>query len=132
MYGWGESMNHDPRLQRIREAYLKMARDALYRPQAPEDGFGNIQLTRAELSDLGRLEREATAFAIGFLRQEDELTFRIGCSDFRTSCALVFVIEAARQLCTGPAGILVAEKLLAMARAELWQAQDNINKRRAP
>jgi hypothetical protein len=34
----------DPRLERFRQAYLAMACEAGYRPQAPSDGFGHIRL----------------------------------------------------------------------------------------
>jgi len=41
----------NPRLERFAEAYLAMAGQARYRPQAPGDGFGNILLTRKQCGD---------------------------------------------------------------------------------
>ncbi len=52
-------MSH-PRLERFAEAYLAMAGQARYRPQAPGDGFGNILLTRKqcrEAADCAQLLR---------------------------------------------------------------------------
>jgi hypothetical protein len=52
----------NPRLERFAEAYLAMAGQARYRPQAPGDGFGNILLTRKECGDVERqLHRECEA-----------------------------------------------------------------------
>jgi len=109
----------DPRLQRFREAYFKMAEIARYRPQAPEDGFGNIQLTLAELADAERLAREATDYAIRFLLEENTCEFHLGCSDFSTNKAFCWTIEAARQLAVGSTGNQTALTLLRMAAAEV-------------
>jgi hypothetical protein len=54
----------NPRLERFAEAYLEMAGQARYRPQAPGDGFGNILLTRKECGDVERLHREAVNYAL--------------------------------------------------------------------
>src|SRR5690348_10688293 len=67
------------KLVRFAQAYLTMARNG-YRPQAPSDGFGNIQLTRDELDEDGRLYREAVEYAANFCRHEDaDRKFWIGC-----------------------------------------------------
>jgi hypothetical protein len=52
----------NPRLERFAEAYLAMAGQARYRPQAPGDGFGNILLTQC--GDVERLHREAVNYAL--------------------------------------------------------------------
>jgi hypothetical protein len=109
----------DPRLRRFRAAYVEMVRTARYRPQAPEDGFGNILLTRAELEDQSRLEAEATSYAIRFLREEDSGSWHLGYSDFSTNRAFMWAIEAARQLATGTSGRATALKLLQMAATEI-------------
>jgi len=109
----------DPRLERFREAYFKMAELARYRPQAPDGGFGNIQLTLAELADAKRLAHEATEYAIRFLREENTCAFHLGCSDFSTNKAFCWTIEAARQLAVGATGNQVALTLLRMAAAEV-------------
>jgi hypothetical protein len=51
------------RYARYREAYLLMANEADYRPQAPSDGMGHILLSREQVADKDRLEQEATAYA---------------------------------------------------------------------
>src|SRR5262245_31327459 len=107
----------DPRWQRFREAYLLMARDARYRPQAPSDGLGNIMLSEKELADEARLELEASSYAIKFMKEEDDDEFFIGCSDFTTNRAFVWTIEAARLLASPD--IPRAIKLLEMAIDEI-------------
>ena len=102
---------------RIREAYLRMAKEANYRPAAPSDGFGNIQLTAEELHDPQKLEAEATEYADSLIRQENEYAFDIGTSNWETNRALAYAIEACRLLC-GAADEL-AVKLLSMAIVEI-------------
>src|SRR5713101_829886 len=68
------------KLLRFAQAYLMMAH-AQYRPAAPSDGFGNIQLTTDEYNDRERLYREAVQYAAAFNREEDDSRgFHIGCS----------------------------------------------------
>ena len=91
----------EPRASRYREAYLRMAKEADYRPQAPGDGMGHVSLTRKQLTDPELLQREATAYALRFNKEENEMTFAIGCSDFCTNRAFIWTIEAARALAGG-------------------------------
>jgi len=107
------------KLERFHQAYLAMAKQAKYRPQAPSDGCGNIQLTKEQCADKIRLNAEATAYALAFDREEDSLQFWIGCSNFSTNRAFVFAIEAARVLASDSDGNPVAQKLLEMAVAEI-------------
>jgi hypothetical protein len=65
--------------ERIKEAYLMMAKAANYRPYAPGDGHGHIQLTEDELQDSDRVHAEAKAYASGFSREADAGFFHIGC-----------------------------------------------------
>ena len=109
----------DPRLERFRDAYLQMASEANYRPQAPPDGWGNIQLELTELRDPNRLQAEARAYALRFSAEEDGAAFRIGTSDFRTNKAFVWSIEAARLLASGDMGRETALTLLKMATEEV-------------
>jgi len=90
-----------PRASRYREAYLLMAKEARYRPQAPGDGMGHISLTEKQLADPERLQREATAYALKFNKKENERAFWIGCSDFCTNRAFIWTIEAGRALAGG-------------------------------
>lgn len=112
----------DEQLMRFVEAYLMMATRANYRPGAPGDGCGNISLSADELADADRLRREAFKYALRFQKEEDGCEFRIGCSDFRTNRAFMFVIEAARQLASGASGNLTAIRLLKMAMQEIRDA----------
>ena len=104
--------------ERIRDAYLSMARSARYRPAAPGDGLGNVTLSAAELGDTATLAAEATDYAARFTAEQESLSFSIGCANYTTNRALVFVIEAARLLCSGIADH-VAAKLLRMALSEV-------------
>jgi len=96
---WMRQMKHfNPKLQCFYEAYLLMAEHARYRPAAPSDGLGNIQLTLAQVHDKHRLQEQAIAYAVEFAKDEDTDQFWIGCGDYKTNRAFVWSIEAARLL----------------------------------
>lgn len=42
-----------------------------YRPAAPSDGFGNVQLSREQIHDPFLLAREADQYAMKMLREDD-------------------------------------------------------------
>jgi hypothetical protein len=107
----------DTSRHRFAQAYLRMAREAHYRPGAPSDGMGHIYLSRAQLRDSARLKDEAIAYAIKFYEEEDTHQFHIGVSDYETNRAFMWTIEAARMLAGGLDD--VALKLLEMAVAEV-------------
>ena len=109
---------HDIEHERIQEAYLRMAREARYRPAARGDGCGSIDLTANELKDPELLAKEAARYASTFIKEEDTLQFRIGISNYSTNRAVVFIIEAARLLC-GALDDERALKLLRMAASEV-------------
>jgi hypothetical protein len=116
-------MNQHSERERIREAYLLMAK-AGCRPGAPSDGFGNISLNRAQLLDHARLEREADFYADSFRREENECRFWIGCADSKRTRTLVYAVEAARLLCGGilPGPLSTgscAARLIKLALAEI-------------
>ena len=94
---------------RIREAYIEMALQANYRPEAPE--YGN--------PDDADLQEEAARYARRFIEEEQSRHFHIGVSDYTTNRALVFTIEAAKQLCCGALGVNHGLKLLQMAVGEV-------------
>ena len=78
------------KLMRFAQAYLMMA-DAKYRPAAPSDGCGNIQLTSEQYADKNRLYLEAVTYAMKFASVEDgDMNFHIGCSNYNTNRAFVF------------------------------------------
>jgi hypothetical protein len=107
-----------PKVARFRRAYLRMAKEAKYRPQAPSDGFtGNVALTKQQLADPIRLKQEATEYALRFNAEEDTLRFQLGCSDFHTNMAFVWTVEAARALCGARSDL--ALDLLLMAVKEI-------------
>jgi hypothetical protein len=116
-------MTADARVQRFADAYLRMASEAKYRPAAPADCCGTIQLSLEQLRDPERLRRESVQYAVQFLREENKDSFCIGCSDFRTNKAFAWTIEAARQLASGSSGNETALKLLQMAAREIRRVQ---------
>jgi hypothetical protein len=103
--------------QRLAQAYLMMAKYARYRPQAPGDGCGHITLSDSAIADPQQLLKEAEAYAVAFREEEDADRFYIGCSDFRTNRSLIYVIEAARALCSANVGL--ALDLLALATEDV-------------
>jgi hypothetical protein len=102
---------------RIIEAYLQMAQEAHYRPAAPSDGLGNIQLSAEELRNGKRLSEEAAMYADEFIRDANGSEFNIGIPNWRTNRALVYTVEAARSLCGAQDEL--ALNLLKMAVAEV-------------
>jgi hypothetical protein len=91
----------NPRFNRFREAYFQMWKVARYRPEAPGDGCGSVDLRDDELKDPERLDNEATEYAARFYKADDDHQHRVGCSNFDTNRGLVYTIEAARALCGG-------------------------------
>jgi hypothetical protein len=109
---------------RICEAYIQMATVGRYRPLAPSDGLGNIELSDEEMQDQQRLKDEAIRYADNFIRIEDAGgDFHIGVSDFKTNRGLVYTIEAAGLLCAGQT--LGALRLLEMAIDDVKQAEQD-------
>lgn len=104
---------------RLTHAYKMMAEKAKYRPGAPSDGLGNIELDSAEIGDRYRFAVEAEEYAERFLRQEDTGKFIIGVSNGSSLIALVYAIEAARLLCAGADAEDTAIKLLELALDEM-------------
>ena len=113
----------DPKIVRYVEAYLMMALPAKYRPGAPSDGCGNIQLSKVQCDDVNRLLRESVEYAVDFDKEEDTDTFNIGCSNFSTNRAFVFSIEAARLLASGHDGNAYALRVLQMAIEDIRDAE---------
>jgi hypothetical protein len=108
-------------IMRFAQTYLAMAH-AKYRPAAPSDGFGNIQLSREQYEDQQRLYQEAVKYACAFVREEDDHSFHIGCSNYSTNRAFVLCIEAARLLAGGSDGNPFAMRLLKLALKEIQAA----------
>lgn len=75
--------------------YQRMSEEARYRPSAPSDGMGNITVPLAELD----LEAEAVEYARHWWNEEEHGRYTIGCPDMTHRAALVFLVEAARNLC---------------------------------
>jgi hypothetical protein len=99
---------------RIREAYIEMARQANYRPEAAVGSSAG-----SDVRD------EAVSYAKRFISEEQTTEFHIGVSDYTTNRALVYTIEAARLLCGGMLGVDHALKLLEMAVAEVRAQRNN-------
>lgn len=99
--------------RQLGEAYHKMAAEIRYRPAAPSDGHGNVTAAEEDLD----LDAEARDYAIAWRREEDNRRFWVGCPDYHDRPALVYIVEAARNLCGMAPGL--ARELLLMALAEL-------------
>jgi hypothetical protein len=100
----------------LNRTYRRMA--TFYRPSAPSDGMGNIEVHPLELD----LDAECSEYADGWWAEENKQDFSIGCPSFEDRPALVYVIEAARNICgMGPA---TARKLLELALQELDGKED--------
>jgi hypothetical protein len=103
---------------RLIEAYFAMAMMANYRPEAPGDGCGGIDLSDEQLKNPNVLYSEASRYAVDFIHHEDEGgKFDIGVSHYETNRALIFCIEACRLLCAAQTEL--AKKLIGMAALEL-------------
>jgi hypothetical protein len=91
-------------------AYRTMAARARYRPSASSDGLGHIT---------GRLDmgRECRDYAADWWAEADSLVFHVGCCNFETRPATVYLIEAARALCGASDGL--ARDMLRLATEEL-------------
>jgi hypothetical protein len=102
-------------LEQIKSAYREMAAKARYRPAAPSDGFGNITASYAQLN----LEEEAQSYAKRWRKETDSCNFFIGKDEGYTRRAMIYSVEAARNMCGGRFGDKVALRLLKMAVAEM-------------
>jgi hypothetical protein len=99
--------------EQLDRAYRRMAAEARYRPAAPSDGLGHITVPAAELD----LDAECEDYARGWWAEEDSLRFHIGCANFSTREATVYLIEAARALCGADDGL--ARRLVRLAAESL-------------
>jgi uncharacterized protein YcsI (UPF0317 family) len=79
--------------------------------------MGGIDLSQEELADHGRLTREAGDYTRRFIKEEDTGQFLLGCSNYATNRALVYTIEAARNLNAGEDQLALT--LLGMAVEEV-------------
>jgi hypothetical protein len=107
---------HRGAAEQLDRAYRQMATEARYRPAAPSDGFGNIT---APLADLD-LDAESEAYARAWWAEEDSLSFHVGCCEYQTREATVYLIEAARALCAGNRAL--GHALLRLAASSLDEA----------
>ncbi len=130
-FEWGNGpFNARDRMLRFAHAYLMLAKER-YRPQAPSDGFGHIQLSKSEFMDEDRLYREAIEYGIKFLNDDERQEFYVGSTNWETNRASVLVIEAARLLAGGFDNEPFAISLLKRAIKEIEQVGQARAKRRA-
>lgn len=108
-----------------------MAKQAAYRPAAPRDSIGIIQLSDEEMASPVRLAKEAHEYAESFLTENP--VFWIGfpviteldpISEYDTNRAFVYAIEAARMLADGVGGRKTAAKLLEMALLDVKEVEE--------
>jgi hypothetical protein len=107
------------RFGRYKEAYLAMAKRSKYRPGAPSDGCGHIEMSAEDLRDPGILDREAAEYALRFLAEDDRMEYPMGCPDGDFNKAFFYTIEVARLLCGGLGAERPAIELLKMAIEEI-------------
>src|ERR1041385_6373356 len=113
--------------ERICEAYLTMAKDGNYRPSAPSDGFGHIQLTKRQIEEDKRLREGAHRYAKRFVAEWSGDGWYIGISNWESSRALALTIEAARLMCG--AAEPVALRMLKLAVMELERVVEDEKRR---
>ena len=108
----------DPRAECVRQAYLEMA--SFYRPEAPNDGWGRIELSAEDMRDLDRLDQEARDYALAFVCQDETARFRIsGRPHHPINPAAIWALEATYLLCAGEEGNATAVKLLRLALKQI-------------
>lgn len=112
--------------RRIAEAYRQMAETAIYRPQAPSDCMGHALLSEEQCSDTKVLRDEAAQYASNFMKDERACSFFIGNSGYEADRALVYLVEAARSLCTR--NYELTTTLLKMATVEVESAAQHYAK----
>ncbi|MEX2653144.1 MAG: hypothetical protein WD473_11970 [Acidimicrobiia bacterium] len=101
-------------VDQIVDAYKRMAKEARYRSEAPSDGCGNIT---APLEDLD-IDAEAVRYVRWWWKTEDRQLYDLGCPCGSDRPALIFIVEAARNL-NGMAPKKLVATLLRMALAEV-------------
>lgn len=107
-------MNPSPEVtQQIASAYARMARVARYRPSAPSDGFGNVQVDEEQLN----VSDEQARYVEQWWTEEQTDSYWVGVPNYVDRHALIYIIEAARTLNGGNPD--VTARLLKMALAEV-------------
>jgi hypothetical protein len=96
-----------------------MWKKAKYRPAAPGDGFGGINLNDGQLEDQSLLLEEARKYARRHEKADATHSHPIGSDNYQTNRALIYVVEAARSLCAAEDDL--ALKLLRMAIKDIKQ-----------
>jgi hypothetical protein len=92
-----------------------------YRPAAPSDGLGYLQLSPSEASDPVRLNKEAE-LAADFLRADTaRRTVIDGCAN-QPLKAFFYAVQAAQLMCGGAANRPPIKALLKMALKEIEDA----------
>ena len=92
--------------QQIAETYQRMT-DIGFHPSIEAGWNGSVD------EDLLNPEKEVNSYIEGWVPDEEKMSYWAGCPDFDDRPALIFVIEAARQLNAVERGMAV--KLLRMA-----------------
>lgn len=101
----------------IGEAYREMAERAKYRPAAPSDGLGNITIPKEKLN----IEEESASYTPDWWKAEDDGAFHVGVPSYEGRKALIFLIEAARNVCSVRYDMAI--RLLEMATLELRRGE---------
>lgn len=109
-------MNVHYRPQRITAAYLVMMQQAHYCAEATDAQLE--KLSKSGLPNVQQMYAAATAYAKGFMREDETGSFFIGHSNFQTVLSFILAIEAARALADGDCNDH-ALKLLELAAKDL-------------
>lgn len=108
------------------EAYLQMVKEAHYRPQSPQDGWGNLLLSEEDLGDYDLLKKEAGEYATKLTEEIKSRNFLIGSPDGTMYHAFAYTIEGARLLCGSIKDNQIAVKLLKMAIAAIHECNSKV------
>lgn len=123
-------MNHPKIPARFAEAYIEMAKKALFRPEAPSDGLGTTYLDEAELKSESLLREEAALYATRLAKQDDKGDFHLsGCTNYEQNRLFIYLLEAARLCFNGNATLPTIKRLLKLANDELTAIESSAARR---
>ena len=111
--------------QRFAEAYQIMTKKVKYRPEAPSDGVGNIELNEDEINDDGILIEEALRYASKLKQEDDEAKFTLyGCTNWEYNRLFVYLLNASQLCCSNSEALLFIKRLLSAALDETAKIEE--------
>jgi hypothetical protein len=110
----------DYKTQQFFRAYIRMAREARIRMQAPSDGLGTVMLTDEELTDPLVLRNEAMEYASEMVAADEKTHYELfGCTHGPWTQAFAFTLQAAELMFSGAGAEPTISRLLQMALDEM-------------